>query len=40
MFACFIEFSERNPEAKKIDQPKKIEQKEDAKKTDQKVASK
>ena len=35
-----IELIDRNPEAKKIDKPKKIEQKEDAKKTDQKVASK
>ena len=35
-----IELVDRNPEAKKIDKPKKVEKKEDEKKTDQKVASK
>ena len=35
-----IELVDRNPEAKKVDKPKKAEKKEDEKKTDQKVASK
>ena len=35
-----IELVDRNPEAKKVDKPKKVEKKEDEKKTDQKVASK
>ena len=35
-----IELVDRNPEAKKVDKPKKVEKKEDEKKVDQKVASK
>ena len=35
-----IELVDRNPEAKKVDKPKKVEKKENEKKTDQKVASK
>ena len=35
-----IELVDRNPEAKKVDKPKKINKKEDEKKLDQKVASK
>jgi large subunit ribosomal protein L17 len=35
-----IELVDRNPEAKKVDKPKKVEKKENKEKTDQKVASK
>ena len=35
-----IELVDRNPEARKVDKPKKVEKKENEKKTDQKVASK
>ena len=35
-----IELVDRNPEAKKVDKPKKVEKKENEKKTDQKVVSK
>ena len=35
-----IELVDRNPEAKKIDKPKKVEKKENEKQADQKVASK
>ena len=35
-----IELVDRNPEAKKIDKPKKVENKEEAKKIDQKSAIK
>ena len=35
-----IELVDRNPEAKKVDKPKKVEKKEDQKNVDQKVASK
>ena len=35
-----IELVDRNPEAKKIDKPKKVEKKDNEKQTDQKVASK
>ena len=35
-----IELVDRNPEAKKIDKPKKVEKKENEKNIDQKVASK
>ena len=35
-----IELVDRNPEAKKVDKPKKVEKKENEDKTDQKVASK
>ena len=35
-----IELVDRNPEAKKVDKPKKVEKKENEEKTDKKVASK
>ena len=35
-----IELVDRNPEAKKVDKPKKVEKKENKEKTDKKVASK
>ncbi len=35
-----IELVDRNPEAKKVDKPKKVEKKENDKEADQKVASK
>ena len=35
-----IELVDRNPDAKKVDKPKKVEKKENEKQLDQKVASK